>query len=301
MPEELGSDIGARPPRHAAAAVSPLWKLVLKLLLKPKYTSYLPSNYAWMVLRRKYDAFTTDRAYENRPASWLGPLGRWADRRVLDFPLHVALRERLRNVTDSLVEQIADLVAQGHRPVRVLSAPCGLCHDPIDTAAALRRRNAPVLNQVEFHARDLDAAGDVIPEARRRAAVAGLTISFYREDIFCPTNLMAEAKDRGAFHLISCIGLTAWLKLTAVHRLLTFFHLPDAPRRRPAHRQFRPARALRHGRGLGNLCALSSGGGLRTSLGGDGLQGHRAETEQQQGQHPDYRPGRIGGASYGYL
>jgi hypothetical protein len=203
--------------------VSPPWKLALKLALKPQYLLNIPSNYAWMVTRRKYDAFTTDLAYENRPSSWLGPLGRWADRRVLNFPLHAALRHRLDFVTESLAEQITRRAERSGRPVRVLSAPCGLCRDLIQTADHLRRRDASLLEQVEFHSLDIDFQGDVIPEAHRRTEEAAVPITFYREDIFDPAGLTARAKANIKFQVVSCIGLTAWLTLEEVERLVRFF------------------------------------------------------------------------------
>src|SRR5262245_23743753 len=44
--------------RHAAGAVTPSWKLLLRFALhfRFEYLLRFPSNYAWMVLRRKYDA-----------------------------------------------------------------------------------------------------------------------------------------------------------------------------------------------------------------------------------------------------
>jgi len=39
-----------------------------------------------MILKRKYDAFVTDRAYENQPHGRMGPIGRMVDGFVLRFP-----------------------------------------------------------------------------------------------------------------------------------------------------------------------------------------------------------------------
>ena len=220
-PRSLESSVS--PARHAARAVTSPWRLALRLALKPQYLLNLPSNYAWMVLRRKYDAFTTDRAYENRPSSWLGPLGWWADRRVLNFPLHVALRERLRFVTESLVEHVVAQAERGVEPVRVLSAPCGLGRDLIQAAEELRRRDPSLLGRVESHALDIDFQGDVIPEARRRTGAAALPVTFYREDIFDPAGLRARAEAGIKFQVVNCIGLTAWLDLEEVERLVRFF------------------------------------------------------------------------------
>ncbi|MFQ5878793.1 MAG: hypothetical protein ACE5IZ_01265 [Dehalococcoidia bacterium] len=221
--ERTSQTPGVSPARHAARAVTSTWWLALKLALKPQYLLNLPSNYAWMVMRRKYDAFTTDRAYDERPSSWLGPLGWWADRRVLNFPLHVSLRHRLRFVTESLVEQITGRRERGVRPVRVLSAPSGLCRDLIQTADELRRRDPSLLEQVEFHVLDIDFQGDVIPEARRRMEAAAVPVTFYREDIFDPTGLTARSRAGMKFQVVNCIGLTAWLTLEEIEKLVGFF------------------------------------------------------------------------------
>lgn len=221
----IGHRSGRGAARHAARAVTPTWKLMLRfgLRFEWEYLLRFPSNYAWMVLRRKYDAFTTDRAYDERPSSWLGPLGWWADRRVLNFPLHVALRDRLRNVTEALVGAIERHGEQGARTVRVLSAPCGLCRDLIQTAQELQRRGLSLPEDVELHALDLDSRGDVIPEGRRRGAAARVPIAFYREDLFDPAGLRARAEGGLKFDVVNCIGLTAWLDLADTGRLVTFF------------------------------------------------------------------------------
>ena len=120
------SSIETRGARHDAGARTPTWRLVLRFGLRLRWRQLLafPSNYSWMVMRRKYDAFTTDRAYDERPSSWLGPLGWWADRRVLRYPLHVALRERLQFVTEALVAPRCARATGGRR-----SAECG-CSPP---------------------------------------------------------------------------------------------------------------------------------------------------------------------------
>jgi hypothetical protein len=142
---------------------------------------------------------------------------------VLNYPIHVALRERLRLVTDALVEA----VEAWQRPdniVRVLSAPCGLCRDIIQAATVLRRRSAGAAPEVAWHALDIDTRGDVIPEARRRAEAAGLMVAFHREDLFDPAGLAARVGDGQRYDVVNCIGLTTWLNLAEVERLVRFYH-----------------------------------------------------------------------------
>jgi len=172
------------------------------------------SDQVRLILARGYDAFTTDRAYELTPHGWAGPIGRAADRRVLALPVHVALRERLAIVVNEL-EHAARSAA--NEPVRVLSAPCGLIRDLTEAAARLSDV------AVTWTAADLDDRGDVLPEAIRRSRAAGLDVAFLRGDLFDPATWNRLAS-RSPFHVVSCIGLTAWVGLEEVGRLAERFH-----------------------------------------------------------------------------
>lgn len=212
--------------RHSVGASKSISRIVWDLFVRLKWQYYplLLSDYGREILRRKYDAFATDRAYENRPSGLLGPIGRWIDRIVLDFPTHEGLRQRLRIVVDALKEDITERIAAGETPVRVLSAPCGLARDILTCKSELRNRNPQVMQHIELHALDLDATGDVLPAATRRAADLGIDVEFHREDLFNSKGLN-EVLERGeGFHLVNCIGLTAWLDIEEVGRLVRFFH-----------------------------------------------------------------------------
>lgn len=212
---------------HAIRARTPWWRLLLGLAVrfKVQYLLDAPATHSWMILRRKYDAFTTDVAYETQPRSWLGPIGRPAARRVMNYPIHVALRDRLTIVATTLAElieqrrQAVAATAGGPAPVRVLSAPCGLCRD-VMTAA---QRLGPAAGEVIWHGLDLDARGDVLPEARRRTQAAGLAMTFFREDLTDPDGLAARAGQE-PYDLVNCIGLATWLSLEEVGQLAQLYH-----------------------------------------------------------------------------
>ncbi len=80
--------------RHTAGATKSLGRIAWDFFVRLKWQYYplLLSDYGRDILRRKYDAFATDRAYENRPSGILGPIGRLMDRFVLDFPTHEGVR-----------------------------------------------------------------------------------------------------------------------------------------------------------------------------------------------------------------
>lgn len=216
---------------HAARATTPWWRLLIKfgLRFRLQYLLDAPAVHSWLILRRKYDAFTTDYAYETRPTAWLGPLGAPAARRVMNYPLHVAMRERLAIVSQALVTAVNEQA--GSEPVndragrvRVLSAPAGLCRDLMVAAAALGERQAGVT----WHALDIDAAGDVIPEARRRTTAAGLPVTFFREDLTDPTGLSRRTRQQ-PYDIINCIGLITWLNLAEVAQIVGLFRTALRP------------------------------------------------------------------------
>ena len=190
---------------------------------KWQYLPMLLSDYGREIVRRKYDAIATDRAYENIPSGLLGPIGAWVDRQVLDLPLHQDLRHRLRFVVDGLNEQAQVHSQHGDGPVRILSAPCGLIRDVVTTASELAVEAPDIADRLEFHALDLDPTGEVIPLARRRAEDAGVRVSFHQANLFDQESVM-ETLPSGGFQIVNCIGLTPWITLEEVESLIRFFH-----------------------------------------------------------------------------
>lgn len=197
--------------RHTEAKVSSPGTLVWRLARTGRvhYIGMLLSDYGRQILTRKYDAFSTDSAYTIQPHGLLGPVGKLIDRFVLSFPLHEALRQRLALVVDALVGEIS-YRANRDRPVRVLSAPCGLARDVITAAGRTKADNEEF--QLELTGVDIDETGDVLKEAARRAHAAGVDIELLREDLFAPgTELSDKAARLGGFDIVNSIGLTAWI------------------------------------------------------------------------------------------
>ena len=190
---------------------------------KWQYLPMLLSDYGREIVRRKYDAIATDRAYENTPSGLLGPIGAWVDRQVLDLPLHQDLRHRLRFVVEGLKEQAQVHAQQGDGTIRVLSAPCGLIRDVVTTTSELVVEDPQVADRLEFHALDLDPTGEVVPMARRRAEEAGVKAYFHQANLFDQELVTATLPSSG-FQIVNCIGLTPWITLGEVESLIRFFH-----------------------------------------------------------------------------
>jgi hypothetical protein len=227
-PTEGGA--GAMPrARHASDAVSSPGRLVWRVVRTGRvhYPLLLLSDQARGILANKYDAFVTDRAYDLEPSGRLGPVGRAVDARVLRFPVHEALRQRLEMVVDALVTAIGEASGQAD-PVRVLSAPCGLARDVGVAAGRIGRRSRSI--HVAWTGVDIDERGTVLAEARRRAAGAGVPIDLFREDLLAPgSNLDARCDHDGPFQVVNCIGLASWLDLPDIERLARRFAALSSP------------------------------------------------------------------------
>lgn len=214
------------PARHARRVTKGMWALTLSYFVRLKW-QYLPlllSDYGREILRRKYDAISTDMSYENSPSGVLGPIGKAVDRIVLSFPLHEGLRQRLRIVADSLKADATRRIALGEPRVRVLSAPSGVIRDLLTMVGELRNESPELVNRIELHALDLDATGEVIPMAKARADEARVDVTFHKEDLFNSPGLEAKFGRGEQFHIVNCIGLTPWLSLDEVEGLTRYFH-----------------------------------------------------------------------------
>jgi SAM-dependent methyltransferase len=215
------------PARHQEVAVSTSRQLAWKWLRQGKV--HMPllflSNFGRHLITRKYDAFTTDLAYENRAKGSL-IAGKLLDRYVLNQSLHEGLRQRLVLVADELVAGIRERAAAGSGPVLVVSGPSGLTRDLITAHGRLQSEFAPP--NVEWVAVDLDHSGEVLDEARRRCAVAGIDLATHKVDLLAPDALGQALGGRKA-DLFNSIGLTAWLGMEDVERLFASISEALAP------------------------------------------------------------------------
>jgi len=185
------------------------------------------SDYGRDIIRRKYDAFTTDRAYVNKP-SGIGLVGRIVDKMVLKQDTHVALRERLDIVQEELTMALIAASERVADKVRVASGPCGLIRDLMQTWAGLEQQNHDPAHWLDITGFDLDERGDVLAEAQLRAASAGMPIELVEHDLLDIDGLHRYYGHRPV-HVFLSMGLTVWLDPASRLHFLRGIHDVMAP------------------------------------------------------------------------
>lgn len=170
-----------------------------------RFLPILSSPIAQSILARGYDARTLEQIYEDRSAEQ-SLVGRMADRVVLDLPVHVGLRERFEATVGEICASAVLAVREGAEEFRVLFAPCGMGTDLRAVAERLRAERPDTFAKLRCWGVDPDTDGHLLPQARRRAAAAGLKAEFLREDLRRYRGVDAVVKREGPFHLVSCVG-----------------------------------------------------------------------------------------------
>jgi hypothetical protein len=207
--------------RHADAASASPDELVRRWLRQGKIwlLPLLLSDYGRELIKRKYDALATDRAYENRPSGRLGPIGKLIDWIVLQQDIHAGLRQRLPLVVDEVSKGVTEAWARGLPSVRLVSGPCGLARD-------LRRAwwslGAPT-GRLELLGLDLDSSDEVLPAAARLAQAEAVPLQTSRCDLLDHTALAAAVGQPPA-DVFLCIGLGVWLDPPDLAHLLKGIH-----------------------------------------------------------------------------
>src|SRR5688572_24007847 len=148
-----------------------------------RFLPVLSSALAQDVLTRGYDARTLDRVYANLPHGDLGPVGRIADRVVLDLPVHQGLRERREAAVGEICAAAVMAIRRGEAEFRMVCAPCGLGSEMLGAAERLRLARPETFARLRCWGVDPDLEGGLLPEATRRARAAGLNARFIREDL----------------------------------------------------------------------------------------------------------------------
>lgn len=190
---------------HTSATRSTSEELVRRWLRQGKVwlLPLLLSDYGRDIIEHKYDAFVTDRAYENRPSGRWGPIGKTVDWIVLRQDIHVGLRQRLAIVTDEVAAAVRERWADGATQVHLVSGPCGLARDLRQIWLALDRPE----ERLALLGLDLDASGDVLATAAQQARALDVPLRTARCDLL---DHHALAVERPADIFLS-IGLTVWL------------------------------------------------------------------------------------------
>ena len=112
--EERGAAIAhhSKSRRRSPRELGLYWLRTLRWHLLLLYMSDLGRD----IVARKYDAFTTDKAYDPQPSGrWL--VGRWVDAIVRRMDTQMALRDRLAIVTGMLADTASRIRETTHRTV----------------------------------------------------------------------------------------------------------------------------------------------------------------------------------------
>jgi len=218
--EERGDAIAhhSKSRRRSSRELGLHWLRTLRWHLLLLYMSDLGRD----IVARKYDAFTTDRAYDPRASGrWL--VGKWVDAIVRRMDTQVALRDRLAIVTEMLADTTARMRETTGRWVDVVSGPCGLVRDVCQAWTELVRQDRRPEQWLRVTGLDLDDAGDVLLEAGRRASAAGVLITLAQADLLDGQSLSERFRDRtvDVFH---SMGLTTWLDDDARAQFLSNAH-----------------------------------------------------------------------------
>jgi hypothetical protein len=178
----------------------------------------LSSALAQDILRRGYDGGTLDRIYENKPRGSLGPIGRMADRVVLDLPIHHALRERLEAAGGEMLAAAVLHLKRDPGNLRILSVPCGTGSEWVLFANRLREIDPSLLERVRCWG--TDRSRNSLREAAARASRAGLSVEFLGPGASQQAEMARIAAEHGGFHLITAFGLTQQDGLQGIDSLL---------------------------------------------------------------------------------
>lgn len=214
MPNQTVAATTARQRTEAPASPS---RLAIRWMLTGRWhlLALFASPLGRAMIRSKYDAFTTDAAYDPTPRG-SNPVARMIDGIVRRRDTHVALRQRLRIVTEELVD--VSLVERGDGPVRIVSAPVGLGRDLRQAWGRLETLGVEPSAWVEAIGIDLDERGTVLERAARLASAEHVPLETHRADLLSRDAI--EVVPAGSADVVSSIGLSVWLDDEGLRRLL---------------------------------------------------------------------------------
>ncbi|HEY5650806.1 MAG TPA: hypothetical protein VIW46_05100 [Acidimicrobiia bacterium] len=178
------------------------WLLTLRWHLFALFVSDLGRS----MVDHKYDAFTTDNAYDATPRGRRA-IPRLVDRIVRGKDTNVALRQRLEIVTGVLTEAV--LIERASGPVRLASGPVGLGRDIRQTWSRLRALGTRPDLWLELVGVDLDDEGTVLAEVARLAESEDVPLSVHQFDLLRPDIGSALG---GPVDVFNSIGLGVWLE-----------------------------------------------------------------------------------------
>ena len=163
-------------------------------VLSPPGREFLREGYSAGVMRSIYDQ-------PQRPAL--------LSRAFYGYPLHRAVRDRLRILQRSIGAELRQRVSGGGQ-VKVFTAPSGFAYDLLGPIRDLARDDPRAAAQIEVVAADLDPTGELEPALRKAANEAGCALTFIRGDL-TDAAFRDECGRLGPFDVALFVGLSSWL------------------------------------------------------------------------------------------
>jgi thymidylate kinase len=161
------------------------------------------------LLREGYSAGVMKSIYDQQPLR-----DGLAERIFMGYPLHRAVRDRLR-ILEPLVEGEIRARLDAGREVRIFTAPSGFADDVFWSLERIARDAPDALHRVSVVAADLDPSGDICDALTSWADHLGIDFTFIRGDITSDAVRLTIARS-APFNIALFVGLSAWLPVPAL-------------------------------------------------------------------------------------
>jgi hypothetical protein len=132
-----------------------------------------------------------------------------AERVFMGYPLHRAVRDRLRILEPRIEREIAARLKAGHR-VRIFTGPSGFADDVFWPLERIAAHSPDLMPRVSVVAADLDPRGELGGELSSWADHLGVGFTFVRGDL-TTDEVRRKIATHGPFDVALFVGLSSWL------------------------------------------------------------------------------------------
>jgi hypothetical protein len=162
-----------------------------------------------LLLREGYSAGVMRSIYDQE--SWRDGL---AERIFMGYPLHRAVRDRLRILEPQIETEIEGRLQAGHA-VRIFTGPSGFADDVFWPLERIANRSPELVRRVSVVAADLDPRSELQDELSGWAEHLGIEFTFIRGDLTAD-DVRRQITTHGPFDVALFVGLSSWLPTPAL-------------------------------------------------------------------------------------